>query len=112
MPEISGFSHWEDGVKSSPELSLGLSIAHTDMEVNLELHLPDEAHVQTVLIDVDWDYDAKIFRSRTHKALPWREKEFSKSFHYTYAEGGTYSIRARAVDAASRTGEASIQIKL
>ena len=112
MPEMSGFSHWEDGVRSSPELSLDLFIAHTDMEVNLEVHLPDEAQEQLVLIDVDWDYDAKSFKSCAHKALPWREKEFSKSFHHTYAERGTYSIRARVVDAASRTGEASIQIKM
>ena len=82
------------------------------MEVNLEVHLPDEAQEQLVLIDVDCDYDAKSFKSCAHKALPWREKEFSKSFHHTYAERGTYSIRARVVDAASRTGEASIQIKM
>ena len=99
-------------MKSSPELSLDLSTAHTDMEVNIELHLPDEDHVQPVLIDVDWDYDGNTFRPRAHKALPWREVEFSKSFQHTYAEGGTYSIRARVIDAASRTGEASIQIKV
>ncbi len=112
MPEPGGFSHWEDGAKSAPELTLDLSIAHADMDVNLELHLSDDAQNHPVLIDVDWDYDGKTFRSQTREALPWKGNEIGMSFQQTYSDGGTYSIRARLVDSASRTGEAGIQIEL
>ena len=79
-------------------------------------HLAVEARLvelnqdELTAVELDWDFDGKLFRSMAQSVRGWRQDQLQTRLAHSYAEPGEYLIAARAVDASGQVGLATERV--
>jgi DNA modification methylase len=73
---------------------------------------PVSALEDTVLWEIDWEYNHEIFRSNTQMVREWRKDEISFTATHSYQKLGEYEICIRCVDHHGNSGRTVRQVRL
>lgn len=108
-----------DEEKNHNSLQPQIVLSQLDAQVTIKLEglqsdngLPDSFPENLVLWEVDWDYDGRVFHSRSQSVRPWREDFIDLQLGHEYDQPGTYTLCIRAIDSQSRSGLTTHNVKV
>lgn len=116
-PERQPFSVWAADEVADEHLltpKLELAAAATRAEVRLigltgaQVSFPDSL----TALELDWDFDGELFRSRSQSVRGWRQEGIQTALHHDYRHGGTYTVAARALAASGAVGYATGELQI
>lgn len=110
-PEAGGFGVWVD--KASQEHhALHPKIEVTTENLKVEAQLTDLEPEALIALELDWDFDGRLFRSEAQSIRGWRQEHINTRLGHSYSKAGNYVVAARAVDAEGQTGLATERVQV
>ena len=102
-PEVGGFGIWTDRA-NEPQHTLRPKIELTSRELQVEAKLTDLDADALIAIELDWNFDGRLFRSEAQSVRGWREERIATRLGHSYPEAGSFTVAAHALDAEGQTG--------
>ncbi|HEY4666359.1 MAG TPA: site-specific DNA-methyltransferase [Anaerolineales bacterium] len=114
QPATQAFGVWEDpSVPGGPALKPRVRVGATGRDVRVSLiGIGDSDSESLTGFEVDWDYDGRLFRSRSQSVRGWRSAEFIPSLSNHYRRRGRHTVAAKAMTAQGGVGWLAKEIKL
>ncbi len=114
QPARQTFGVWEDpSIPAGPAEKPRMRVRVTGRQVQAQLigvgNLDSEALTG---FEVDWDYDDRLFRSRSQSVRRWRSIEFIPVLSNRYRRRGRYTVAAKVMTAQGGLGWVARQIQL
>lgn len=117
MQQRRPFSVWiEDGLKAEQGLSPSLELAAQSRHAEARLvglageraSFPDSL----TALELDWDFDGELFRSRSQSVRGWRQDQMQTALHHEYRRSGSYTVAARALTASGAVGYTTHELRI
>ena len=114
QPAARPFSVWEDTATAlEPSLQPRVRVSIASRQAQARLMDLSRADLESLTgLEVDWDYDGKLFRSQAQSVRGWRSAEFPTALANTYLEPGGYTVAARVMAARGEFGLSTERIRL
>jgi len=110
-PDAGGFSVWVDKATQNPHmLHPRIQIKANNLDVEAQLADFDPEALTT--LELDWNFDGRLFRSEAQSVRGWRQDQIKTRLDHSYSEAGSYVVAARAVDAEGQTGIATERVQV
>ena len=102
-PEAGGFSVWVDkAIQDHHELRPRIEFTTDNLDV--EARLTDLDLDALTTIELDWDFDGRLFHSEAQLVRGWQQGRINARLGHSYGEAGDYVVAARTVDTEGQTG--------
>jgi DNA modification methylase len=120
LPECQPFSTWRTTAAVSPRsLQPSLKLTQQGPEVKvalagMEQSTPEDPPFPDAvdLWEVDWDYNGRLFRSRSQAVRQWRSDAIGLTLAHQYPLAGRRRVRVRAADIRGWEGWAEVQVEV
>jgi hypothetical protein len=110
-PDAGGFSVWIDkAIAEDHLLRPGIKVTTNNLEV--EARLTDLEQNELTALEMDWDFDGRLFRSQAQSVRDWRQGHIDIQLGHTYTRAGDYVVAARAVDSDGQSGLATERVQV
>ena len=76
----------------------------------VEARLVELNQDELTAVELDWDFDGRLFRSMAQSVRGWRQDRIETRLAHSYAEPGEYLIAAWAVDVSGQVGLATERV--
>ena len=110
-PNAGGFSVWVDKAAQNPHM-LHPRIQIKANNLDVEAQLADFDPESLTSLELDWNFDGRLFRSEAQSVRGWRQDQIKTRLDHSYSEAGSYVVAARAVDAEGKTGIATERVEV
>jgi len=114
QPARRSFGVWEDpSIPVGPVLEPRLRVRVTGRQVQARLIGVEDSDAEAMTgFEVDWDYDDRLFRSRSQSVRRWRSDEFIPVLSNRYRRQGRYTLAAKVMTAQGGVGWVAKEIQL
>jgi hypothetical protein len=114
QPARRSFGVWEDpSIPVGPVIEPRLRVRVTGRQVQARLIGVEDSDAEAITgFEVDWDYDDRLFRSRSQSVRRWRSDEFTPVLSNRYRRQGRYKLAAKVMTAQGGVGWVAKEIQL
>ena len=102
---------WVDKAAQNPHM-LHPRIQIKANNLDVEAQLADFDPESLTSLELDWNFDGRLFRSEAQSVRGWRQDQIKTRLDHSYSEAGSYVVAARAVDAEGKTGIATERVEV
>ena len=114
QPAGRSFGVWEDpSIPVGPVVKPRMRVRVTGRQVQARLIGVGDSDTEGLTgFEVDWDYDDRLFRSRSQSVRRWRSDEFIPVLSNRYSRRGRYTLAAKVMTAQGGVGWVAKEIQL
>ena len=114
QPAARAFGVWEDpSIAIGPTLEPQMRITVEGRDVQARLIGARDLDLDSLTeFEVDWDYDGRLFRSRSQSVRGWRSDQFDPLLSNHYDRRGNYRVAAKVMASQGLAGLVAKPIKL
>ena len=104
------FTVWQEAAHAGTDMTRPeVRLAIEGLTAHLEL-VEDDAGLAS--LELDWNFDGQLFRSRSRSAREWRSDEIQRQHSHRYDVPGRYTIAARTLSQDGRVGMTTSEVVL